>query len=206
MEQYGCARMTVSKAVAALAHEGLVERRRKAGTFVAQPHIQTAVLKIPDIGALIQARGETYSFELYARRIRPPLGDPGETALDVRGDVLALEGVHRAAGRPFALERRIIALAEVPQAAQTDFAHMAPGSWLLAHVPWSEARHRIGAVPAAAAAARRLAISKGAACLQVERWTWRMKAGVTFVRQTFPGDRFDLVAEFAPTPPYRTGP
>lgn len=201
MAQYGCARMTVSKAVAALAEDGLVERRRKAGTFVAQPRVQTAVLAIPDIGALIEARGEAYAFRLIARRIRRPSRDPGEAALKLSGHVLALEGLHMAAGRPFGLERRIICLAHAPEAADADFAAVAPGAWLLAHVPWSEARHRISAMALEPADARTLEIAPATACLQVERWTWRMGEAVTFVRQTFPGDRFDLVADFAPGRP-----
>ena len=201
MQQYGCARMTVSKAVASLAEEGLVERRRKAGTFVAIPHVQTAMLTIPDLGALIEARGEAYAFRLFARRMRPVSGDAGEAVLKVAGQVLALEGVHMAAGRPFALERRIICLNNVPDAVGTDFSTTSPGAWLLAHVPWSEARHRICAVSARFTDARRLEINDGAACLQVERWTWRMSEAVTFVRQTFPGDRFDLMAEFTPAQP-----
>ena len=37
----------------------------------------------------------------------------------------------------------------------------------------------------------------GAACLCVERRTWRDGQGVTRVRQVFPGDRYDLVALFS---------
>ena len=49
--QYGCARATVNKAVSALVAAGLIERRRRAGSFVARPHLQSAVLEIPDIQA-----------------------------------------------------------------------------------------------------------------------------------------------------------
>jgi len=35
MAQYGCARATVNKAVSALAAAGLIERHRRAGSFVA---------------------------------------------------------------------------------------------------------------------------------------------------------------------------
>src|SRR3546814_1730116 len=38
----------------------------------------------------------------------------------------------------------------------------------------------------------------GEACLKLERWTWRGGALVTYVRQVFPGARYDLVAEFKP--------
>jgi len=42
-----------------------------------------------------------------------------------------------------------------------------------------------------------LELKPGAACLCVERRTWRDGQGVTRVWQTFPGDRYDLVARFS---------
>lgn len=198
MADYGCARMTVHKAILGLVGEGLVVRNKKAGTLVAKPHVVTAVLEIPDIAALIADRGEAYEFRLLSRELRTAsLDDPGERALGADGPLLALRGLHVADGEPFALESRIINLAVTPQAEAVDFTHAAPGSWLLHHVPWSQARHRITAVPAGAAA-HHLNIARHTACLEVERWTWRTGEGVTFVRQLFPGHRYDLVAEFSP--------
>jgi GntR family histidine utilization transcriptional repressor len=195
--QYNCARMTVSKAMSVLADAGLIVRNKKAGSFVARPHVQTAVLEIPDIGAVIAARGEPYEYQLIWRAVRAPDEDESEQALAAGCRLLALKGLHMAGGAPFALEDRLISLATVPEAEAVDFSDQAPGSWLLGHVPWTQARHRISAVNAADAA-RALEVARGTACLRVERWTFRLGEGVTFVRQTFPGDRYDLVAEFAP--------
>jgi GntR family histidine utilization transcriptional repressor len=198
--QYGCARMTVHKAITALVAAGLVERRKKAGSFVARPHVQTAVIEIPDIAAVIAARGEAYRFELL-HRARGPAATLDEASIlagfDLGDEVLVLDGLHVAAGCPFCLEHRLIDLAAAPQAADADFSATAPGSWLLGHIPWTQARHRITACSAGPAAAP-LQIARGAACLRVERWTWRAGQPVTFVRQIFPGDRYDLVAEFTP--------
>ena len=197
---YGCARMTVHKAITALVVAGLIERRKKAGSFVARPHVQTAVIEIPDIAAVIEARGETYRFDLL-QRARSPTAIIDEASVlagfDLGGEVLVLDGLHIAAGRPFCLEHRLINLAAAPEAAQSDFSAVAPGSWLLGHIPWTQARHRITAC-SAGTGAQLLQIGRGTACLRVERWTWRASQAVTFVRQTFPGDRYDLLAEFTP--------
>jgi GntR family transcriptional regulator, histidine utilization repressor len=196
--QYGCARMTVHKAITALAAAGLIERRKKAGSFVARPHVQAAVIEIPDIAAVIAARGETYRFDLLQRARAATLDEASSLAgFDLGADVLMLDGLHIAAGRPFCLEHRLISLVAAPQAADADFTAAAPGSWLLSHIPWSQARHRITA-RSAGAGGELLQIGRSAACLQVERWTWRAGQPVTFVRQLFPGDRYDLVAEFTP--------
>ena len=197
--EYGCSRMTVSKAVAGLAQIGLIDRRKKAGSFVAQPRLQTAVLEIPDIATLIAARGETYRFQRLSRTLRPlDADDPEEAALAATGPVLAVSGLHIAGDLPFAIERRVLNLAVAPQAAAMAFDEESPGSWLLRHIPWTQARHRISAINADAKTARLLAIPPRQACLEVERHTWRTGDWVTFVRLVFPGDRYDLTAAFGP--------
>ncbi|MDQ1153667.1 histidine utilization repressor [Brevundimonas sp. SORGH_AS_0993] len=194
--RYGCSRMTVSKAIGELAGRGLVTRRRRAGTFVAQPKAHAAVLAIPDLRAEVQARGQTYGYALLARVERAP-ADAEEAELAAGGRLLDLTCLHRADQAPFALERRLIALNAAPEAALVDFKAVPPGSWLLESAPWTEAENRIAAVEADAATARLLERAPGAACLCVERRTWRDGQGVTRVWQTFPGDRYDLVARFS---------
>ena len=202
--QYSCARATVNKAVSALVAAGLIERRRRAGSFVARPHVQSAVLEIPDIQAEITRRGQAYGYDLQSRRQRlAHTGDPDEGALGVKGTglggmVLELNCRHFADGQPFAVEHRILSLAAAPEAAEVDFAATPPGTWLLKHVAWTEAEHRISAVNPDAATARLLKVKTTDACLSVRRWTWRVGQGITYVRQTFPGDAHDLVARFTP--------
>jgi GntR family histidine utilization transcriptional repressor len=197
--QYGCARATVTKAVQALAAAGLVERRRRAGTFVVRPRIHSAVLEIPDIEGEVTRRGQSYAYELLGAETRTAdAADPDVAALGASGALLDLTCRHVADGRPFAHEARLINLASVPQAAAADFTAEAPGAWLRAHVAWTEARHQISAVNPDRSVALRLGVRSTTACLCVKRWTWRQGVGVTFVRQIFPGDAYDLVASFEP--------
>ena len=204
MAQYDCARMTVNKVMSGLAAAGLVERRRRAGSFVARPRVQSAVLEIPDFEAETRLRGEAYACELVSRALGAAHPDDPLTAAFPPGDpVLRLVCRHRAGARPFALEERAIGLAAVPAARGVDFAQEPPGVWLLRHVPWSEAEHRIMAVAADTPMAAGLDVPPGAACLVVERRTWRADPGrpeatITQVRQTFPGARYHLVARFTP--------
>jgi GntR family histidine utilization transcriptional repressor len=188
--RYGCARATVSKALGELAASGLIERRRKAGSFVAHPPVHSAVMTVPDLAELIAARGEAYRWQASAIE-RTAANDDA-----FAGPALAIEGVHFAADEPFAFEQRRIALGEVPDASDADFETQAPGTWLLAHIPWTEGRHVIRAVTPTRSEAGLLRISSSAACLELDRTTWRAGRVVTHVRQLFRGDRFDLVAEF----------
>jgi GntR family histidine utilization transcriptional repressor len=193
---YGCARATANKALSHLAREGLIERRRRAGSFVAHPRIRSAVVGVPDIGALIAARGEAYRWALVSRSV--DTSPPDEVETSTAGRWLRLGGVHHAGADPFGWEERWLDLGTVPEAEEVDFSAVAPGTWLLGHVPWTDARHRISAVAAAPAVARHLHIATHAPCLQIERWTWRNGPPVTFARQVFPGDRYDLVEDFTP--------
>ncbi len=199
MAQYGCARMTVGKAMSALVEAGLIVRRKRAGSFVARPRVRAPVLNIPDIQSAILARGDAYGFRLLSSTVRAARLDAAEELELAAGDaLLELEGVHDAGGRPFALERRLISLKAAPAAASADLAVNPPGGWLLEHVAWTEAESRISAVNADAQVAALLDLDEGAACLVVDRRTWRGDEHVTRVRQVFPGEAYDLVARFGP--------
>jgi len=199
MAQFGCSRMTVNKALGPLVEQGLIVRRRKAGTFVARPRIHSVVLDIPDIAAEVTARGEPYGYELLSRRVaKAGQREMDELGLDAPVKVLALRCLHRASGRPFALEERLINLDAAPEAADVDFAKTPPGGWLLGHVPWTQAEHRISAANPSRAVASALGIETTSACLVLERQTWRGADRITHVRLVFPGEAYDLVARFAP--------
>lgn len=197
--QYGCARMTVSKALTQLAGAGLIERRRKAGTFVTQPHSQSAVLEIPDVKAEVAALGLPYRFAIVARsKRRATRADRAHFAVAADAWILALTCRHDAAQRPFCLEDRLISLAVAPDAADEPFAELSPGAWLVRRVPWTRAEHRISAVAARGRAAIALHVAEGTPCLVVERRTWSGEAPVTQVRVTYPGEAHELVARFTP--------
>jgi GntR family histidine utilization transcriptional repressor len=202
MAEYGCSRMTVNKALAPLAESGLISRRRKSGSVVSRPRIHSVVLDIPDIPAEVMARGESYGYELQSRRVRiSSLQEVEKLGLKAPVEVLVLRCLHRASGRPFALEERLVNLEAVPEAVTVDFARTAPGSWLLGHVPWTEAEHRISAANVTRATSALLEIEPTAACLVLERQTWRGEDRITHVRLTFPGAAYDLVARFSPQLP-----
>ncbi len=197
MHQYGCARMTVSKALSALASVGLIDRRKRAGSFVARPKVHSMVLDIPDLEQEILQRGQTYRYQLLRREVRLP--DPaatGEIALAGKGELLHIEGVHHADDVPLALEMRLVSLSAVPEMAALTLEGKSPGAWLLKHVPWTEAETRIAAVAADRSAASCLHVEAGTPCLFIERRTWRGDEGITLVRQYFVGSAYDLIARF----------
>lgn len=134
MAEYCCSRMTVNKALGPLAEQGLILRRRGAGSFVSRPRIHSVVLDIPDIPTEVTARGEPYAYELQQRKARPAgPRDMAALGLDDPVEVLELRCLHLASGRPFALEERLVNLAAVPRGRGRRFRpdrprQLAPGS------------------------------------------------------------------------------
>lgn len=199
MAHYGCARMTVGKAIAQLVEAGLVERRRRAGSFVRKPVGQAAVLEIPDMKAEVTSLGMSYHVDIFGRVERH--ATPDDSARLGEGSsrpVLHLLCLHRADDQPYAYEDRLIALDAVPDARDVRFEAEPPGTWLLNHVPWQEAEHAISAVNVEARISKMLDIEPHAACLLVERRTWSNGSVLTAVRLWFPGTRQRLIARFAP--------
>jgi len=199
-DQYGCSRMTVNKALSELVKRGLIERRRKSGSYVSFPQVQSAVMEIHDVKREVQALGLDYAYRLDESKLRKMnAADAGRIDLPAASRLLDITCRHFAGGRVFCLEERLINLIAVPEAEAESFDTVAPGSWLLGKVPWSTAEHRIKAVAASRQAAQALGIATGAPCLVIDRRTWSGGAPVTSVRLTYPGDRHELIAEFAPS-------
>jgi GntR family histidine utilization transcriptional repressor len=197
---YGVSRMTVNKVMGQLVQGGLIERRKRLGSFVAQPKAQSAVLEIHDIGDEVRSLNLEYGYERLSLSRRRASGDDLAWLADARaGDVLAITGLHLAGGKPFCLEERLINLETVPQAADVDFIAIAPGPWLSSLIPWTTAQHRIQAVPADRREHRLLELTPKDACLVIERRTWNGSGPVTRVTMTYPGNRHVVTADFRPS-------
>ena len=196
---YGCSRMTVNKVMTQLVETGLIERRRRAGSFVRQPRLQSAVLEIRDVRTEVAALGLAYRHEIAGRRRRRGTrADADRLGLKSVGLVLDVRCRHFAGARVFCVEHRIINLDAVPEATAETFEDEAPGPWLVRVVPWTAAEHRISASAADDGMAAAGEVPAGAPCLVIERRTWRAEKPVTFVRLTYPGAAHELVARFSP--------
>lgn len=195
--RYRAARMTVHRALRSLAAEGMVARKRRFGTVVADRPPERPVLEIWDIGAEVERFGGNYAFEILERvllaaddaRGAPLEAEPGTP-------LIFLKVRHFSDGEPLQIEERLINLDIAPSAAQESFRAVTPGAWLIANVPWSDAEHVILAEGASPEMAKLLDIRPGTACLVVERRTWTDGVPITWARFFHPGDRRRLVGRF----------
>ena len=198
--QYSCSRMTVNKALTQLSRSGLIERRRRAGSFVMRVPSRSAVLEITDTKTEVAALGLPYRYEILTRRHRTGARADQAFLRDiVGGPILDLTCRHWAGKKPFCIEERLINLTAVPETANEAFDEVSPGPWLVTRVPWTSAEHRIRAQPADKKRAALLGLSEGQACLSIERRTWSIETPITFVRFTYPGESHELIARFSPS-------
>ncbi len=189
---YGVSRQTVHKAIALLAREGFLVRRRRAGTFVATSRRDRFALPIEDIGDVVAREGRVYEFRIRDRRnlrngegIRWPDLPDGTP-------ILTLECLHFSDGTPIQHERRLVNLDVVPEVIDEPFDVVAPSRWLVDRVPWSSADHTVRAVNATAEMAALLGVEAGTACLSIRRQTMHLSRPVTLVHFLSVGDRFSL--------------
>ncbi|MCB1313945.1 MAG: UTRA domain-containing protein [Sedimentitalea sp.] len=185
-ETYGCARATVNRAMRELVEDGIIERRRKAGTRVRMAPVRQARFAIPIVRKEIEDQGAAYRYALVSRAVATaPDWLRARLNLAGGGQVLHLTCMHYADGIPYQFEDRWINLAVLPQAREADFAQTGPNEWLVAEIPFSDAEISFLAVSADAGLAAHLGCAPGDALFQTERITWWQGAANTFVRLTY---------------------
>lgn len=184
--ELGCSRTTVNRALRAVAEDGLLERRRRAGTRVALHPVRKARLDIPVIRVEIENRGLAYSYSLISRAEElPPPAVRARLQSPPDHKMLHVLGLHLADGRPYALEDRWIDPDAVPEAREADFSRISPNEWLVLNVPFGGGDIAFSAVEAGPDEAEALDCAPGAALFVTERTTWRGSRMLTTVQLLF---------------------
>jgi len=183
--EFGCARATINRALTELADEGVIDRRRRAGTRVKMSPVRRARFEIPIVRAEIEATGAAYGYALLARHIGPAPALPVLRDLPEAAPVLHLCCLHLADGHPYQHEERWINIAAVPQVAEADFTASGPNEWLVRAVPFTDAEISFSATAADPALAALLALAPGEPVMLAERTTWLEGQLVTHARLHF---------------------
>ena len=189
-QEFGCARATVSRALQDLAAIGVLERRRKSGTRVAQTPVRRATLDIPLIRQEVEGRGQSYAYRLQRDAVETP---PIPVSLHLRLSPEALLRrvicLHFADGQPFLYEDRWLN-PDVLGAQCPDFSVQSANAWLVANVPYASGDISFSAAGAGAAEAAAFAVPLGTPLFVVDRTTWTAQAAITRVRLAYaPGYR-----------------
>ncbi|HEY0212945.1 MAG TPA: GntR family transcriptional regulator [Paenirhodobacter sp.] len=183
---FGVARATVNKALQLLAEEGLLDRRRRAGTRVTLNPVRKATLTVPIVREQIEAAGLTYSHRIIASRRSPlPASSARRMGLAAGLVLLHLREVHYANNRPWQLEDRWINPLAVPEIESVDFRVLNSNEWLVRNAPYFRATMDVTAANADRREARLLEIRQGQALLIVNRTTFNDLGPITSVRLAF---------------------
>jgi GntR family histidine utilization transcriptional repressor len=192
--EFGCARATVNRALRELARDGLIERRRRAGSAVRAMPVRQATFAIPVIRQDVESRGMAHGYRLAScRRAIPPAGIGAALGRDADKTALHVVGLHLADGAPFAVEDRWLN----PEALGADFdpavfETLSANEWLVQHVPATRGRIAFDARAANAEQAALLGCAQGTALLCLGRQTWSGAVAVTVLDLAYaPGHRIE---------------
>lgn len=185
-EEFGCARATVNRALRQLAEDGLLDRRRKAGTRVTLNPSRKAKLEIPVLRVEIESKGMRYFHELVSREIAaPPLAARARLQAKPGEEHLHLVALHLGDDAPYVYEDRWINLAAVPKARKVDFTEISANEWLVRNVPFEGGDLAFSAIVAGKRDAALLHCAQGDGLMAIDRITRRSGQVVTAVRQIF---------------------
>ena len=192
-EEFGVARATVNRALTALAEAGVIERKKRAGTRVAELPVRRARLEIPVIRLDVLGRGLPYDFKLLADRLAAaPVPMTARLGLPEGMPMRYLETLHLAGGRPFVLETRWLNPSVLP-AALPDFALVSANEWLVTHVSLVSGDIAFTAEPASRREAEVMGVPLATPLLVAERTTQGTAGPVTWVRLAHaPGHRVGM--------------
>lgn len=181
--EFGCARATVNRALRDLADQGLLDRRRKAGTRVALHPVRHAKFEIPMIRDEIEARAQTYSYALLSQAtLDPPTATRSRLGSKEGEKALHLRALHLADSAPLVLEDRWINLTTIPEALGADFTSISANEWLLSNAPYTRGDITFSATAADGENADALGVPEGAPVFTIDRITWNNTAPITSVR------------------------
>jgi GntR family transcriptional regulator, histidine utilization repressor len=192
-EEFGVARATVNRALRDLAEAGVLERRKRAGTRVAELPVRRARLEIPVIRLDVLGRGLAYDFKLLVDKIDVvPVPVAARLGLAEGTAMRYLETLHLAGGRPFVLETRWLNPKVLPPD-PPDFRAVSVNEWLVTHVSLVSGDIAFTAEPATPREAEVMGVSTGTALLVAERTTQGTMGPVTLVRLAHaPGHRVQM--------------
>lgn len=192
-EDFQVSRMTARRALEELSQQGILNRTKGSGTYVASLKGQGSMFEIRDIADEINERGHEYS----ARQVE--LGEiealaPIAIALGVEigEQVFRSVIVHKDNGRPVQVEERFVNRHIVPDYIGQDFTQITPHEYLSKTAPLTEARHTIEAVAPTAQVSEWLQMKQREPCLQLIRRTSSKQGVVCFARIIYPGSSYRL--------------
>lgn len=189
VRHFQVSRMTVSRALTDLAGLRLVDRRRGAGSFVAESGGSIPLFAARDVAEELRATRDGFSVQVLIHRAEA--WPKASRHPDAPGECIHSLLVYSTSEGPVQAEERWVNPAEVPAYAGADLTRTSSFS-LLAAVRANEIETQLTAALPAREDAHLLACSAGQPCWILERTSWRTRVLVSHSRIVSRGDRHVL--------------
>lgn len=169
-QSFGCSRATVSRALNELAEEGIVTRKRRAGTRVNAAPDKYFRYKVQSVREQIEMRGALHGIRQIRRQyfVEPPRELLDYTGFDPDHEVFFVACLHMADGEPFLLEERWFDATLVPGCVDLNYQQTSAEDWLSSNYPFRSARYELCAASAKGEVASLLKIRKNAPVLRTK--------------------------------------
>ncbi len=189
-------RMTARRALDQLALDGLIVRRRGAGSFIANNSVRSSFLVIRNIAEEIAETGHRYSSRVL-RHCVCKASRVVAAALDVAAgdEVFHSLIVHMADQMPVQLEYRFVRRDAAPGYIDADLSVETPNHYLQRECPLTDARQEVTATLPNTFQSRALGIRRGEPCLLITRVTAAHHGLVSHARILAPASRYQLAGQ-----------
>lgn len=192
-EQFGVSRMTVNRALNELEAEGVLTRRKGAGTYVAPRKYQATLVEIRSIADEIRMRGHRHRSVLYRlERQRATKAMAAQFGLAPRGMLFHSLILHYENDTPIQVEDRWVNPALVPAYLELDFGAVTANEHLMKVAPLQRVEYQIEARLPTAEVAGMLAIAADEPALVLRRRTFSRDAVASLAVLWHPGSRYQF--------------
>ncbi|MBU8536707.1 UTRA domain-containing protein [Falsiroseomonas tokyonensis] len=199
--ELGVSRITINRAFAELARDGVLHKVAGVGTFVARRKPRFGLVTIEDIAEEITARGMEWSSRVL-KLAEAPLPAEAAAALGLpAGQAVPHSSIlHRGDGAPIQLEARWLRPGYAAGYLDQDFAKATTFAHLVRTGHATEMEQAISAILPDASLARLLDVPRTQPCLVIRRTTFTEGVAMTFSRLVQPADRFEIAGRAALAP------
>jgi len=202
IERYKLSRTTARQVLDMLVNEGLIYRERGRGSFVAQPALEQALVRLTSFTDDMRRRGCKAGTRLLSAELIPAPQDIAEELEIKSGDELAhIERLRLADNEPMSVEDSYLVHRYCSGILEGDYESKSLREALDKDfgVRWSHAKQVIRAIPCTDSLAKLLSIQPQAPLLYIERVSYfQQQTPGEFLRIYYRGDRYSLYNELQP--------
>jgi GntR family transcriptional regulator len=201
--RYKISRTTIRQVLEMLVNEGLIYRQRGRGSFVAEPTLEEALVRIVSFTDDMLQRGRKPGTKVLTSELIPAPQDIAERLQVEPGEELAhLTRLRLADDEPMSIEDSYLIHLYCPGILEGDYESNSLRQAIEKRygIRWSHAKQIIRAILATNSLAKPLSIQPGDALLYIERVSFSQQRGVPveFLRIYYRGDRYSLYNELQP--------